>query len=139
MTWNSPSYAKKVTGASPSSGVDWATKGQMQADAAVAIGGHRVVAVSNLGLIYADATDIALLGATVGVSLNAASPGQPVTYQESGLVAHAGWTWTFPADVFLTSAGNLVQPDPASTFSQRIGYAISATELYVDISEPIVL
>lgn len=140
MTWHSPSHLRVP----PGNAVDITSTvielaGRSLGEAVHAMSGHRAVAITETGLVYADASIAARLGATVGVSRNAASMGGIITYQTLGLIEEPSWTWTPEADIFLSYAGLLTQVDPRFYFSQRIGYAVTPTSMYVELSEPVII
>jgi hypothetical protein len=48
-----------------------------------------------------------------------------------------GWTWTPGLDIWLGDNGLMTQTFPVvAAFSQRLGFALSATRIWVDLSEP---
>lgn len=113
--------------------------GQEEATAGIDLGGHRAVAVSPTGLIYADPTDPSMLGTAVGISLHAAVAGDPIVYQHWGTMHSAAWNWIPGEDIFFDSLGILTQSVPAGVYRQRIAYAIDETSIYIDVAEPIQL
>jgi hypothetical protein len=107
--------------------------------AAEALGGHRVVINSSAGLAYADASVADHAVRVVGVTLSAAVGGQPVPFQSSGKITEPSWSWTPDADIFLGLNGLLTQSIPGTAvFAQRLGFALSPTEMWVELGEPII-
>lgn len=105
-----------------------------------AIGGHRIVLVDGLlAAGYASKDDLTHIGRVYGVTLNAAGAGEPVTVRTRGAIEELSWAWTPLAPVFLGVNGLLTQTVPTSGFQQVIGVAITATVLFVNPREPIVL
>lgn len=109
--------------------------------AAVAVSGHRVVALDEAGEVFAASADTLSHALRVaGVTLGAAAEGEPVTVQSIGPVEFSGWAFTPGQPVFLGLAGALVQSlPPGAVFSLVIGTALSATRVAVRLQPPIVL
>ena len=72
----------------------------------------------------------------LGVSLTAATTGEPVNVQRSGAMDDANWAWVL-GRVWLGADGVLTQSPPADGFDVLIGCAVSATRITLNISEPI--
>lgn len=109
--------------------------------AAQALGGHRaVVAVGENGADYASASDVSHFGRLIGITSGAVSSGAEATITSIGPVDEPSWTWTPGGDVYLGDSGLLTQTVPlAAAFLQRVGFALTATRLWVELSEPILL
>ena len=105
--------------------------------AATALGGHRAVLVGLTGAIYADNQIEAHAGRVSGVTVAAASSGAQVSFQSSGRLTEPSWSWAPDGDIWLGASGQLTQTYPSgAVFAQRLGYAISATEMWIDLVEP---
>lgn len=108
--------------------------------AASALSGHRAVVLNDLGqAIYADHRTLAHAGKILGVTLNAAAAGELIAIQTYGRLSEASWTWTLDAPVFVGADGLLTQSAPNTGFVVTVGFPLSATELFIDISMPIEL
>lgn len=109
--------------------------------AAVAVGGHRVLAVDAAGqAVYASCDTLSDALRVAGVSLGAAEQGDTVTVQAAGLVQHAGWAWTPDQPVFLGLDGVLVQSLPVgAVFSLVVGWAVAPDRVLVRLQPPIVI
>jgi len=107
-------------------GVPGPAANQVTVTAQEALGGHRAVTADGF-----HATP-ALLDKLAGISTGAASIGETATLQRSGLMAEPSWTWTPDAPVFVTAAGVLTQTPPSGT-ARRVAWAISATEINIDL------
>ncbi len=107
---------------------------------AAPISGHTAVALDSGGLlIYADCTNLAHLGAVLGVVANAYSPGDLAVVQTGFELVHSGWSFS-PGAVFVGVSGALVQaPPPGAVFAQVVGFALAPTRIRVDVQPPIVL
>lgn len=99
---------------------------QVTVTAQEALGGHRAVTADGY-----HATP-SLLDKLAGISTGAASLGDTANLQRSGLMTEPSWTWTPDAPVFVGAAGVLTQTPPSGT-ARRIAWAISATEINVDL------
>ena len=107
---------------------------------AAPISGHTAVALDSGGLlIYADCTNLAHLGAVLGVVANAYSPGDLAVVQTDFDLMHAGWAFA-TGPVFVGATGALVQTLPmGAVFAQVVGYALAPTRIRIDVQPPIVL
>lgn len=105
-----------------------------------ALGGHRaVIAVGATGADYADASDVTHFGRVIGITTGAAALGDPCYIKFSDIIDEPSWTWTPDGDVWVGDNGLLTQTVPSGAFLQRIGFALSATRLWVELSEPLLL
>ena len=86
-------------------------------------------------LDYRDADHIDML---LGITLTAATAGEPVNVQRSGVLDDAGWAWT-PGRVWLGADGRLTQTPPTDGFDVLIGAATSATRITLNLTETIEL
>ena len=84
-------------------------------------------------LSSADADHIDLL---LGLALTAAAAGTATNIQLIGAVDDAAWSWT-PGPIWLGTNGALTQTPPASGFDVRLGAAVSATRVILNIEEPV--
>lgn len=111
----------------------------VQRTAAQALAAQRaVIAVGAANCDYADQTNATHFGKVVGLTVAAAGAGAQVQIQSSGAATNAGWAFTPDLDVFLGSAGQLTQTEPvAGNFAQIVGYATTATTMWISIAEPI--
>ncbi|WP_375592296.1 hypothetical protein [Chitiniphilus eburneus] len=97
------------------------------------------VVYEQAGEVFAlDYRDGAHLGQLLGLTLTAGDAGSEVDVQRSGAIDDAGWWWT-PGPVWLGAAGTLTQTPPADGFDVRVGAAVSATRLILDVSDPVSL
>jgi len=70
-----------------------------------------------------------------GLAAAAGTSGNPLDVLDNGIARNDAWTWTPGGDIYLsTTAGGLTQTAPTSGADvRRIGYALSATEIRVQI------
>lgn len=104
--------------------------------AAEALGGHRVVTVAGN---YASKDNAADKFKILGVTQGAVSNGATATVTTYGTMTESSWNWTEGSPVFLSTNGLLTQTPPTSGFRIIIGRPQTATTLFVDISEPIII
>lgn len=107
-------------------------------NAAIVLSGHRLVAYNASGnIVYADHVNEPDV---IGISLNAAAIGQPVSIAlNNSEVEHAGWSWTPQHGVFLGANGTIVQTPVANGYSVRVGEAITPTKIFLHIENSIEL
>lgn len=108
--------------------------------AGAVLSGHMGVTIDASGkAVYASAATLAHIQRFAGITLNAAALDALVTVQSSGLIEHAGWTWTADQPVYLGLNGTLVQtPALGSLYLLVVGKATSPTRLLVNVQPPIV-
>jgi hypothetical protein len=54
-------------------------------------------------------------------------------------MTEAGWAWTIGSPVYLSANGTLSHTAPSSGFALVIGFALTATKIFIDIKQPIIL
>jgi hypothetical protein len=74
----------------------------------------------------------------IGITLNAAVDGDPVSLAVVGEVDEPSFTFS-PGPIYFDSIGRLTQVPPVSGFIQQIAVALSATQIVVQIGPPVVL
>lgn len=106
--------------------------------AAVPVSGHTAVVLDALGqCLPADCT-VLTDHAVAGITVHAATAGDPVEVTTRGVLEHLGWTFTPGLPVFLGLAGALTQSLPGSAvFSKVLGVAVSPTHISVDFQPAI--
>ena len=107
----------------------------------IAISGHKVLVRTPTGLTNASCDNPVHQATVIGVSLNAAAPGDPVTVISYGEITEPTWNWTPLLPVFLGLNGILTQIAPTTPgyFSLIVGFAVSAHVLFVSLGEAIAL
>ena len=103
------------------------------------LGGQRLVALRNGELFHADTTDSSDLGLVIGMTVAASTVGQDTQVQFLGDLTEPSWAWTVGSPVYFNASGVPTQTEPASGFSQIIGFASAATKIYIQLREPIAL
>lgn len=103
------------------------------------LGAQRLVVLRNGELFYADTTDTANIGLVIGMTVAAATIGQDTQVQFLGNLTELSWSWTVGSPVYFNASGVPTQTQPTSGFSQIIGFASTATQLYIQLREPIAL
>jgi len=122
-----------ITAASVAPGTGAKTKSGT-AGAAITQGQPVYLDSTTIKLMPADA-DVLASAAVVGIALNAASTGQPVTYQTSGPITIGATVATGTAYYASTTTGGVcLESDLASgDFATFLGFATSTTVISVDI------
>lgn len=88
-------------------------------------------------VIYGDAGTTAHWSSILGIALNSASAGGHVAIAQQGLVTNAGWNWTVGDTLFVGLNGDITTQQ-VGVFSQTIGYALSATQIFLRLGRAIV-
>jgi hypothetical protein len=109
--------------------------------ASEALNGQRVVIADGVnGARYADAANINHFAAVIGITTAAAAQNSPVFVQSSNFFSESSWNWLPNLEVFLSINGFMTQnPPTALAFLQKIGYAVTPTKIWIELSDPIVL
>lgn len=85
---------------------------------------------------YANHADLATIN-VVGITTNAASPGDTVTVQTSGALSDGSWSWT-PGPIYVGSNGALTQIAPVVGYLMEVARAVSATDIVINLQQPII-
>ena len=72
-----------------------------------------------------------------GLAVEGAAAEAEFRVQRVGTIANVGWSWTVGATIYLdpSTPGALTETKPVSEFRQKIGWAISATTLFINIKD----
>ena len=106
--------------------------------ASVAVSGHMALGSDGAGGVKpADPSDPANYQ-FLGVAIQAAQAGTDVLAVNMGSVVEPGWSWTPFLPVYAGPAGSLTQAIPDSGILHQIGFATSATSIFVQPQNPIV-
>lgn len=90
--------------------------------------------------IYADHTEISHARRVAGLTMGSAAAAAEVMVRSFGLVTNSSWSWDLSTpSVFLAATGQITQIPPTSGFVCVIGYAVSATQLFIRIQPPTIL
>lgn len=108
-----------------------------QGVAAVPILAHRLLRITPYGLSYLDATDANQAQSCLGVSLTAALAGGEVRYRNAGVIKNDGWSFPVGAIIY-AGDGGLLSLTSGLGFFQRVGVAISPTEVQLSIGTAII-
>ena len=108
--------------------------------AGVALGGHRMVVLdASQQAQYASSATPAHISIVLGMTTGAAIAGAPVQIQTGGEITEPSWSWSLGSPVYLGVNGLLTQTPPSSGFSLVIGFPISATVLFINLREPVII
>lgn len=75
---------------------------------------------------------------TLGLAVTSATAGAELTIQTQGPIDDSSWNWA-EGFVWCGPSGVLTQTPPTSGWDFIIGFATSATRLYIDLNEPVLL
>lgn len=103
--------------------------------AAYSIGGHRVVSINSDN----EAEYPSNISRAVGLTTNAATTGDYLNIQTSGLISEISWNWIPEKAIYFLSDGTLTQTVPISGTLLQIGFAVSSTEMFIKLGTPIFL
>lgn len=101
------------------------------------IGKYKMVALSSGLAVHCDNTISAHSRSTLGISEEATSQGFAASIVTAGEVINIGWSLTVDAPVYASTSGDITQVVPTTGFLLKIGIALSATSISVDIDLPI--
>lgn len=74
----------------------------------------------------------------LGLAITSAATGTQISIQTQGFIDDSSWSWT-EGIVWCGPNGVLTQTPPTSGWDFIIGFATSATRLYIDLNEPVLL
>ncbi|MFK3971123.1 hypothetical protein ACI2KS_10390 [Pseudomonas sp. NPDC087358] len=74
----------------------------------------------------------------LGLAITSGSIGTDINIQTQGFVDDSSWSWT-EGHVWCGANGVLTQTPPTTGWDFIIGFATSATRLYIDLNEPVLL
>lgn len=115
-----------------------AGNGLITGTAGAALGGHRIVTTNASGhYVHASNATPAHAGRVVGMTTGAVSSGATATVQTAGAITESGWTWTPGSLIWVTTDGQLSSTPPATGWVQAIGYAQTATTIFLQLSQAI--
>jgi len=105
-----------------------------QFEAGENISGHRVVMTGASGKIwYASNASLDDANAILGITTGAIALGDTGPVKSSGDMTEPTWAWTPKKTLFLLTNGFMTQTPPTSGFLVKIGYAVAATRIFIDI------
>ena len=107
--------------------------------AAIALGGHRVVAIVGNQATYADKDTSAHYATVRGITTGAVLIGNTATIQVQGPMSEPSWSWTPNEPIYLGSNGQLTQTVPTTGAIIQIAVADTATQIMIDRKMPIII
>ena len=100
----------------------------------------RAVILTPTGLDYADASLAGHADKVVGITTQAGLAGALILVRSEGEVEDSSWAWVAGEPVWLGFSGLLTQDLPvAPGLNACLGYAVTSTKMYVQISDSIYL
>jgi len=104
------------------------------------LSGHRIVMLDSTGvLVYADNTVAASSLRVLGMTIGSSTLGTLVNVQKFGELVDPSWNWSVNLPIYLGLNGLLTQVPPSNPakFSLIVGFAISATSIFINTQPPI--
>lgn len=101
------------------------------------ISGLRVVFESQAKAYLLDPTTASVFQA-LGIAITSGAADSEITIQTLGFMDDASWSWS-EGPVWCGHDGVLTQTPPVEGWDFIIGFASSATRLYIDLHEPVLL
>lgn len=112
----------------------------MQYPAGENLGGHRMVVLNDSQqAIYAVNTTLTHANKVLGMTTGAAALGGMATVQTGGEITEPSWGWVLDQPIYLGINGLLTQTPPIAGFSLIIGFPITATKIFINLREPLIL
>lgn len=106
--------------------------------AAVDINAYKAVTTNEAGLlIYADAATLTHGDQVLGISAMASLAGGSLMVQTAGELVNPGWSWQPGRAIFLGLNGDITQDPSVGLFSFSLGYAITATSIFIRLGRAI--
>ena len=107
------------------------------------ISGHKCVIMgTNSKAEYATCSDLFHKNRIIGITQNAAVSGDNLVVRKYGEITEPSWNWDTDKLIYLGVNGDLVQTPvehPLSLFTIILGYPITTTKMFVNISQPIII
>lgn len=102
------------------------------------IDAHTVIAANENGIVIADVDDITIYGKIIGFVKNSAVAGEIIDVGISGSVIEDFQNLTIGAKYYLSNLGQLTATIPITGMIQLIGVATSTTQMYLNITTPLI-
>jgi len=98
---------------------------------------YKIVRVDTDSVYYADKDIASHAGKILGITTETITAGNPINVQTGGELTNGAWAWVAGA-IYLGSAGALTQTAPTVGILQKIGVALNATTILIDIDDPVI-
>lgn len=108
-------------------------------EAGETLSGHRVVYVEDDKAYYASSSVLTQAHRIAGITIGATMQGAIAVVQRGSSLEEPSWSWQTDTPIWLGENGVLQQVPPVTGFALRVGFALSATKMFIDICEPIIL
>ena len=100
----------------------------------------QIVSADNATTVLAtDPSSAPSARAAIGIALNAAAGGAPVSVRTRGFLTDSSWNFTDGAAVYCGAGGVLTQTVPLTGQLLRVGTAVAPTSIFIEIRQPIQL
>jgi hypothetical protein len=105
--------------------------------AATSIIAFKLITTDSLGkAVYADADTLGHVGRVLGVASNAAAVDGELMVQANHVISNSGWSWS-PLQLLYLGLNGDITASQQGLICVPIGYAKSATEVFIDIQRGI--
>jgi hypothetical protein len=98
-----------------------------------------VVSGSNGRFIYADKDILSHMSCLFGVTTQSIDNLATGIVQTYGILSNNTWSWSLGNSIYLGSNGELTQVIPTTGFLLCVGFAVTATKMFIDLGDPIEL
>lgn len=106
-----------------------------------AFSGHKFLAQTAAGLVYADCTIPEHGRSLVGMTLSAGAANTQATIADNGEIHEPSWNFIVSEPIYLGTSGNFTQTPPTTPGSiiMQVGYATSLNSIELKFSTPIII
>lgn len=132
-------YAVRLTAAAPMPSLVDISQYERFKEAGESILANRLVTTSGGLLYHADCAVIDHLGRGIGFALTSADIGGMVKYIHRGEVENPSWVYIPDQLLYLGNNGQMTADPELGVFCQPVGYALTATRVFLDIERGTVL
>lgn len=88
--------------------------------------------------LNANSSTLGHIGRVVGISMGAIASGFTGPIAQSGSLTNPAWSWT-PGVLLYLNGTTISATAPSTGFSQKVGVAVTATTMIVEMDDPILL
>jgi len=108
--------------------------------AGAVLSANKVVVPDSSGkFVYADKDTLSHMHCVYGVTTQSIELDATGIVQTYGQLSNNTWSWVIGNPIYLGNSGELTQTAPSSGFCSVVGFAVTATKMFIDIGVPIEL
>lgn len=135
-----PLAEQEAAGLNPAAVLSLSRIGSNMLYAGENLGGQRAVTIDGLLTVrYSDPLNLLNRHVAIGITRYAVVSGDAVDIQTEGIMTDPSWSWTPDQDIYVGPSGALTQTYPLSGYALPIATAISATSIFIDRREPVLI